>query len=722
MKTKLAALLSSAVIVALSACSENPSIHSETTKTVPEKQIEQHNPLLAEYTGPYGGVPAFDKMDLADLKPALEKGMALKLAEIEAIVNNPESANFENIIVALEKSGSDLSRVFRYWGVWSSNNNSPEFRAIQKEMVPKISAFNSSITGNEKLFAKVKAVYQSEELKGLTREEQRVTWLTYNSFARNGATLEGEAKARYAAINQEVAGLQTRFANNILADEENYVLFLNEEQLSGLSESLISAAANAAKALGKEGQYAITNSRSSMDPFLTYSDERALREKVWKTYYSRANNGDEYDNNALIKQILTLRDERVALLGYDNYSQWRLADRMAKNPENAMDLMKKVWPAAIARVDEEVADMQAMADAEGANFKIAPWDYRYYAEKVRKDKYSLDSDEVKQYLQLDNLREAMFYVAGRLFNFDFSPVPEGSVPVFHEDVKVWEVKDKNTGAHIGLWYLDPFGRKGKRSGAWATTYRSHTTFDGKKTVLSSNNSNFVKGSEGEPTLISWDDAETYFHEFGHALHFLSATVAYPTSHSGVRDYTEFQSQLLERWLTTDEVINNYLVHYKTGEPIPADLVAKIKKAATFNEGFKTTEYMASAIMDLLYHTTDPAKIEPQAFEKEQLTALGMPEEVVMRHRSTQFGHVFSSEGYSSGYYGYMWAEVLTSDAAEAFAEAPGGFYDKEVSKKLVDHLFSIRNAVDPAEAYRLFRGRDAKVEALMRDRGFPVTQ
>lgn len=722
MKTKLAALLSSAVIVALSACSENPTSKTQTTKALPEVTAEQQNPLLAEYAGPYGGVPAFDKMDLADLKPALEKGMALNLAEIEAIVNNPEPANFQNTIVALEKSGSDLSRVFSYWGIWSANKNSPEFRDIQKEMVPKISAFNSSITGNEKLFAKVKAVYQSDELKSLTDEEQRVTWLTYNSFARNGATLEGEAKARYAAINQEVAGLQTQFANNVLADEENYVLFLNDKQLSGLSESLVSAAASAAKGLGKEGQYAITNSRSSMDPFLTYSDERELREKVWKTYYSRANNGDEFDNNELIKKILTLRDERVALLGYDNYSQWRLEDRMAKNPENAMDLMKKVWPAAIARVDEEVADMQAIADVQGADFKIAPWDYRYYAEKVRKNKYSLDSDEVKQYLQLDKLREAMFYVAGRLFNFDFIPVPEGSVPVFHEDVKVWEVKDKTSGEHIGLWYLDPFGRKGKRSGAWATTYRSHTTFDGKKTVLSSNNSNFVKGTAGQPTLISWDDAETYFHEFGHALHFLSATVAYPTSHSGVRDYTEFQSQLLERWLTTDEVINNYLVHYKTGEPIPADLVAKIKKAATFNEGFKTTEYMASAIMDLLYHTTDPAKIEPQVFEKEQLTALGMPEEIVMRHRSTQFGHVFSGEGYSSGYYGYMWAEVLTSDAAEAFAEAPGGFYDKDVSKKLVDHLFSIRNAVDPAEAYRLFRGRDAKVEALMRDRGFPVTQ
>ena len=723
MNTKLAALLSSAVIVALSACTEPTTLtKTQTTPSISETELEQQNPLLAEFTGPYGGVPAFDKMDLADLKPALEKGMALNLADVDTIANNPEPANFQNTIVALEKSGSDLSRVFRYWGIWSSNKNSPEFRDIQKEMVPKISAFNSSITGNEKLFAKVKAIYQSEELKTLSREEQRVTLLTYNSFAGNGATLLGEAKARYAAINQEVAGLQTQFANNILADEENYVLFLNDGQLSGLSESLISAAANAAKDLGKEGQYAITNSRSSMDPFLTYSDERQLREMVWTTYYNRANNGDEFDNNELIIKILTLRDERVSLLGYDNYSQWRLEDRMAKDPKNAMDLMTKVWPAAIARVKEEVTDMQAIADAEGAKIKIEPWDYRYYAEKVRKDKYSLDSDEVKQYLQLDKLRDAMFYVAGRLFNFDFTPVPEGSVSVFHADVKVWEVKDKTSGEHIGLWYLDPFGRKGKRSGAWATTYRSHTTFDGKKTVLSSNNSNFVKGADGEPTLISWSDAETYFHEFGHALHFLSATVAYPTSHSGVRDYTEFQSQLLERWLTTDEVINNYLVHYKTGEPIPADLVTKIKKAATFNEGFKTTEYLASAIMDLLYHSTDPDLIKPQSFEKEQLTALGMPEEVVMRHRSTQFGHVFSSEGYSSSYYGYMWAEVLTSDAAEAFAEAPGGFYDKEISKKLVEHLFSIRNAMDPAEAYRLFRGRDANVEALMRDRGFPVNK
>ncbi|MEQ3651979.1 MAG: M3 family metallopeptidase [Glaciecola sp.] len=718
MKKVLLSLSAIAMALSLAGCSEQPAEQAKP-EIIEQQSIE--NVLLEQFAGPYGGVPAFESMSLADLKPALEKGMELNLAEIDAIANNPEPPTFENTIVAMERAGDELGRVFTYWGIWSSNISSPEFREIQKEMVPVISAFSSKITQNEKLFERVKAVYESDELKTLGTEEQRVTWLTYNGFARNGATLNAEDKKRYAEINQELASLQTQFSSNILADEENYVLYLNEDQLAGLPESFVKASAGMAESRGEVGKYAITNTRSSMDPFLTYSENRELREKVWRTYYSRGDNGDQFDNNELITQILALRHERIKLLGYDNYAQWRLEDRMAKTPERAMALMEKVWPAAIARVEEEVADMQAIADAEGADITIEPWDYRFYAEKVRKDKYSLDSDEVKQYLQLDKLREAMFYVAGRLFNFEFTPVPEGKVPVFHPDVKVWEVKDKTSGKLVGLWYLDPFARQGKRSGAWATTYRSYTTFDGEKTVLSSNNSNFVKGAEGEPTLISWDDAETYFHEFGHALHFLSADVKYPTSHSGVRDYTEFQSQLLERWLTTDEVINTYLVHYKTGEPIPQELVAKIKNASTFNEGFKTTEYMSSAIMDLLYHTTDPAKIEPDSFEREQLTRLGMPEEVVMRHRTTHFGHIFSSEGYASAYYGYMWAEVLTSDAAEAFAEAPGGFYDEEVGARLVKYLFSVRNAMDPAEAYRMFRGRDAKVEALMRDRGFPVT-
>jgi len=713
MRKFLSLLAGLALAATLAACSQSTT--EQTAAPASETNI-----LLAEWTGPYGGVPAFDKMDIADSKAAMEIAMARNLAELDAIANQSDAATFENTILAMEKTGEDLNRVYPYWGIWSANMSSPEFRVIQQEMAPKLAEFRSKISQNDKLFARVKAVYEGEQFKTLQPEQQRLVWLVYDGFASNGATLQGEARDRYAAINQRLAELQTQFSNNVLADEEAYVTYLDKNQLGGLPESIRAAAAAAATERNKAGLWAITNTRSSMDPFLTYSDDRGLRESVWRTYYSRGNNGDANDNNAIISEILKLRDERVALLGYDNYAQWQLQNRMAKTPEAAMALMEAVWPAAIARVKEEVADMQAIADAEHAGITIEPWDYRLYAEKVRKAKYDLDSNEVKQYLQLGKLREAMFFVAGEIFNFNFTPVPEGSVPVFHPDVKVWEVTDKDSGAHIGLWYLDPFARTGKRSGAWATSYRSHEAFNGKKTVLSSNNSNFVKGAPGEAVLISWDDAETYFHEFGHALHYLSSRVAYPTLNGGVRDYTEFQSQLLERWLTTDKVINQFLVHYQTGEPMPAELVAKIKKAATFNEGFKTTEYLASALMDMKFHTTDPANLDPQAFERETLAALNMPSEVVMRHRSTQFGHIFSGEGYSAGYYGYMWSEVLTSDAAEAFAEAPGGFYDQDVAKKLVDNLFAVRNAVDPAVAYRNFRGRDAKINALLRDRGFPV--
>ncbi|MGY3792944.1 M3 family metallopeptidase [Aquimarina sp. 433] len=693
----------------------------ESVENLQPETTDTENTLLKEWTGPYGGVPAFDKMKISDIKPALEKGIKLNLSDIDAITANQESPTFENTIVPFEKSGKELNRVFTYYGILSSNLSSPEFREIQKEMAPKLSDFRSKISQNKILFQRIKSVYDNSKKEPLEDDQQRVVQLIYEQFAMNGAELDEEKKKRYAAINKELSELYTNFSNNILADEEGYVTYLSKDQLGGLSDPLIKAYEKAANDRGKQNMYAVTNTRSSMDPFLKYSTERKLREQVWKNYYSRGDNGDEKDNNENIAKILQLRKERVGLLGYDNYADWRLQNRMAKNPENAMKLMNEVWPAAIARVKEEVSDMQAIANNNKDDITIEPWDYRYYAEKVRKQKYDLDSDEVKQYLQLDKLREAMFFVAGELFNYKFTPVPEGSVPVFHEDVHVWEVNDKSSGEHIGLWYLDPFARTGKRSGAWATTYRSHTTFDGKKTVLASNNSNFVKPAPGEPVLVSWDDAETFFHEFGHALHFFSSEVRYPTLNGGVRDYTEFQSQLLERWLATDKVINTYLVHFKTGEPMPKELVEKVKKAATFNQGFATTEYLASALMDMKFHLADPTNIDVDAFEKETLSELKMPKELVMRHRTPHFGHVFSGEGYATAYYGYMWADVLTADAAEAFAEAPNGFYDKDLAAKLVKYLFAPRNAMDPAEAYKLFRGREANIEALMRDRGFPVS-
>lgn len=703
--------------MAMASCMQeaNTSNEESTDPTV-------DNVLLQEWTGPYGGVPAFDQMTVDAVKPAMLRAMELNLADIDTIANNPEPPTFENTIEEMERAGEELDRASAYYGIFSSNMSSPEFREIQAELAPVFAEFRSKISQNEKLFQRIKAVYDASQESPLPDDQQRVVELTYKQFEMNGAELDEAKKERYAEINKELSSLYTSFSNNVLHDEENYVTYLTKDQLGGLSEGFIKSAAQIAADKGQEGKYAITNTRSSMDPFLTYSTERELRKQVWENYYSRGDNADEYDNNELIAEILRLRRERVELLGYENYARWRLQDRMAKTPENAMNLMMAVWPAAIARVEEEVADMQAIADKEGADITIEPWDYRYYAEKVRKEKYNLDSDEVKQYLQLDNLTDAMHYVAGRLFDYEFTPVPEGSVPVFHEDVKVWEVTDKTTGNNVGLWYLDPYAREGKRSGAWATTYRSYSNFDGKKNVLASNNSNFVKPAPGEALLVSWDDATTFFHEFGHALHFFASNVKYPTLDNGVRDYTEFQSQLLERWLSTDEVIDNYLVHSETGEPMPAELVAKIKKASTFNQGFSTTEYLASALMDMKLHLADPDSIDIDAFERRTLEQLAMPEELPMRHRTPHFGHVFSGEGYATAYYGYMWADVLTSDAVEAFAEAPGGFYDEELADKMVKFLFAPRNAIDPAEAYRLFRGRDAEIDALMRDRGFPVPE
>ncbi|MBT8394695.1 MAG: M3 family metallopeptidase, partial [Bacteroidia bacterium] len=489
-------------------------------------KLMSDNILLQEWTGPYNGVPAFDKMKVEDIKEVMQIGMELSLEDIDDIANNTEPANFENTIAAYERSGKELDRAYSYYGVLSSNVSTPEFRKIQSELAPELSEYRSKISQNEKLFQRIKTVYDASQKTPLEADQQRVVDLIYKRFEMSGSNLDSKKKKRYAAINKELSSLYTDFSNNVLHDEENYVTYLNINQLGGLSDSFIKSAAQIAIDKGSEGKFAIVNTRSSMDPFLTYSNERELRKQVWTNYYSRGDNGDEFDNNKIIEKILKLRKERVGLLGYENYADWRLQNRMAKNSKNVMELLNAVWPAAIARVKEEVADMQAIAKKD--KITIEPWDYRYYAEKVRKQKYDLDSDEVKQYMQLDKLTQALFFTASEIFNFDFKPVPEGSVPVFHEDVKVWEVTNKETGDHIGLWYLDPFARQGKRSGAWATTYRSHTTFDGKETVLGSNNSNFVKPAKGETALVSWDDAKTLFHEFGHAMHFFSSNVKYPT--------------------------------------------------------------------------------------------------------------------------------------------------------------------------------------------------
>lgn len=675
------------------------------------------NPVLAKWVGPYGGVPALDKVKNSDFKPALEKAMADNLAEIDQITASNEQPTFENTIAAMERSGKELDRAQTIYGIWSSVMSSEEFQPIERDMEPKLAAFADQITQNEKLFKRIESVYNSPEKNKLTAEQQRLVWLYYTNFVRAGAKLDVTSKARLSEINQKLAALFTDFSQNLLGDEmDNKLVLTSEAELAGLPQSLKDAAAAAGKT---PGTWVIRNTRSSIDPFLTYSDRRDLREKAWRMFVNRGDNGDKHDNNAIITQILQLRAERAKLLGFPTHAHWRLENSMAKTPEKAIELMEKVWTPAVARVHEEVKDMQALADKEGAKITIEPWDYRYYAEKVRKARYDLDQTEVKQYLQLEKLREGMFWVAGELFNFSFTPVTD--VPVNHPDVRVWEVKDKTSGKAIGLWYFDPYAREGKRSGAWMNAYRNQQRVDNEITTIVSNNSNFVKSNPGEPVLISWDDASTLFHEFGHALHGLCSNVTYPalSGTNVVRDYVEFPSQLLEHWLSTPEVLQRFAIHYKTGKAIPQSLVDRIEKAATFNEGFKTTEYLSSALIDMKLHTSTDPKIDPDGFERDMLTKLGMPKEIVMRHRTPQFGHIFSSDSYSAGYYSYLWADVITADAFEAFVEA-GSPYDKTVAKNLKDKIFSIGNTMDPGEAYRNFRGRDAKIDALMKDRGFPM--
>ena len=685
--------------------------------TAPEAKLQ--SPLLAPWSGPYGGVPPFEKVKVEDFKPALETGMAEALAEIDKVANDPAPPTFENTIVGLERSGRALDRVSNIFGIYSSTMATPEFQKVEEEMAPKLAAFADQITQNEKLFKRIAAVYDAREKGSLTPEQRRLVWLDYTNFVRAGARLDAAAKKRLSEINQRLASLYTKFSQNLLADETDYVLYLDKEaDLAGLPESLRSGAAAAAEQRGQKGKWAITNTRSSMEPFLTYAGRRDLREKVWRTYYSRGDHGDAHDNNAIITEVLKLRAERAKLLGYQTHAHWRLENTMARTPERAMQLMEAVWKPAVARVHEEVADMQAVADKEGAKIKIEPWDYRYYAEKVRKAKYDLDQNEVKPYLQLEKLREGMFWVAGQLFGFQFSPVTD--VPVYQPDMRVYKVTDP-AGKLVGLWYFDPYARPGKQSGAWMNAYRSQERFEKEITTIVSNNTNFVKGKPGEPILISWDDATALFHEFGHALHGLSSNVTYPSlaGTAVARDYVEFPSQLLEHWLSTPEVLNKFALHYQTGQPMPAALLEKIEKASRFNQGFATVEYLASALVDMKLHLAGDQTIDPDKFEKETLDALGMPSELVMRHRTPQFGHVFSGDGYSAGYYSYIWSDTLSADAWEAFTAA-GGAYDKAVAKRLRDDIFSIGNTVDPAEAYKNFRGREPGIAALMRKRGFPV--
>jgi len=676
--------------------------------------------LLEPWSGAHNGGPRFDLVRVEAFEPALAAAMASHRAEVAAIAADPAPPSFANTIAALEGAGRPMDRVLTIFGVYVSTLNDKPMQAVQKAMAPRLAAFEDEIVQNGPLFARVRAVYDARETSGLTSEQQRLTWVTYRAFARQGAALGPAGKSRMGEINQRLAALYTSFSQNELADEEGYSLTLTSEaDLAGLPAPMREGAAAAARAKGLASGWVITNTRSSMEPFLTYSSRRDLREKGWRLWTQRGDNGGAHDNNAIITEILSLRAEKASLLGYPTFAHWITDDQMAHTPDAAMALMMRVWAPAKARVAEEVADMQALADVEAPGEKIAAWDYRYYSEKVRKAKYDLDENEIKPYLQLEKLREGMFWAAGQLYGFEFVAVTD--LPVYHPDVRVFEVR--RGGAQVGLWYFDPYARPGKNSGAWMNQYRPQERFAGVVTPVVSNNANFVKAPAGAPVLVSWDDGVTMFHEFGHALHALNSGVTYPSLAGTrvVRDFVEFPSQLNERWLPTREVLTRFALHWRTGEPMPDALVAKIKQAHTFNKGFDTVEYLASAIVDMKAHLAGAAPIDPHAFEARTLAEIGMPSQIVMRHRLPHFGHIFAGAGYAAGYYDYLWADALTADAAEVFAEAPGGFYDHAAAKRLHDDIMSVGNTIDAGEAFRRFRGRDVSVDALMRDRGFPVT-
>jgi peptidyl-dipeptidase Dcp len=675
--------------------------------------------LLAPWAGPLGGVPPFDKVQAADFEPALNRAMTLGRAEIDAIAANPAPPTFENTLVALERAGAALDRVSTLFYVHVGTLSNPQLREVENTMEPRLSAYADETTQNATLYARIGAVMRAQPTPPLRPEQRRLTEVVQRRFALRGAALTPATKARIAELNRHLSIQYTRFRQNQLADEEKYLLLKTEAELEGLPSDLREAAAAAATAAGSPGQWLISNTRSSMEPFLTTSSRRDLREQGWRLWVGRGDNGDANDNKSVIVEILEARGERARLLGYPTHAHWIADDAMARTPDTALALMLRIWQPALARAREEIADMQALAarsgdrEAGGAPLRIQPWDYRYYAEKVRLQRYDFDSEALKPYLALDAMREAMFWAAGQLYGLQFKRLH--GLPVQHPDVTAYLVQRR--GRPVGLWYFDPYARVGKNSGAWMSEYRSQERLRRRLPIVS-NNANFIPGAKGKPVLISWDDAVTLFHEFGHALHGLLSDVTYPslagTSVKG--DFAEFPSQLNERWLRTPEVLNRFARHHSTQQPIPPDLLAAVDRSRYFNQGFATAEYLASAIYDMKIHLM-PTAPDPARFEREAMAEIGCPPEIVMRHRPTQFGHIFGGEGYSAGYYSYLWADVLTADAAEAFTQG-GGWYDKGVARRLQDEILRVGNSVPPEEAFRRFRGRDPDPDALLRARGF----
>jgi peptidyl-dipeptidase Dcp len=670
------------------------------------------NPLLSRFDTPFEA-PDFASISTSDFLPAFTEAMTRHLAEIDAIAANGETQTFANTIDALETAGEDLDRVGSVFWNLSGTMSTDDIRAIEREIGPRMAAHYTAITTNAALFARVNAIYEARDALGLTPEQTQALTKMHRGFVVGGAKLSPADKERFGAIRQRLATLTTQFSQNVLKDETDWTMQLAESDLAGLPAFLVSAAKAEAESRKMEG-YVITLTRSYVEPFLVFSQRRDLREKAFGAWTSRGDAGAT-DNKPLIREILMLRRELALLLGYRDFADYKLSDTMAKTSANAQKLLDDVWPAGKRKAEAERKGLLDLARADGI-WRMTPWDWRFYAERLRQKTFSLDEAQVKPYFQLENIIQAAFDCATKLFGLTFTPAPEA--PVYHPDVRPFEVKDA-AGMHVALFYADYFARPGKHSGAWMSAFREQQKLRRPVRPIITNVMNFVKPAEGKPALLSFDDARTLFHEFGHALHGMLSDVTYP-SLSGTsvpRDFVELPSQLYEHWLEQPEVLRRYAIHAETGEAMPEDLLKKLIAARNFDQGLATVEYCSSALVDLAFHTApDPAAIDVAAFEAETLRRIGMPDGMSMRHRSPHFGHVFAGEGYSAGYYSYLWSEVLDADAFEAFRET-GDVFDAGMANRLKTFIYAAGHTREPDEAYRLFRGRLPSVDALLTKRG-----
>ena len=672
------------------------------------------NPLLTDWTGPFG-LPPLGAIKPEHFRPAFDRALAAHRAEIDAISANPAAASFDNTIEALEKSGHDLDRVSNVFFVLAGADTGDAIEEVEREISPLLARHSNALYLDRALYARIAALYGRRDSLGLNAEQARVLDRYHTRFVRAGAALDKPAQDRLAAINERLASLGTQFGQNVLADEKAYALVLEEGDLAGLPDFARAAARAAAEERGAPGKYAITLARSSCESFLQFSSRRDLREKIFQAWIKRGENGGATDNHALIAETVGLRAERAKLLGFKTFADYRLDDQMAKTPQAARKLLDEVWGRARAKAAVECDALQKMIAQEGGNFALAPHDWRYYTEKLRKARYDLDEAEIKPYFQLDKMIDAAFETAHRLFGLSFTPV---EVSLYHPDARTWDVTEAD-GRHVGLFIGDYFARGSKHSGAWMTSLRDQEKLSGDMRPVILNVCNFSKPAEGEPALLSFDDARTLFHEFGHALHGLLSNVTYPllAGTSVSSDFVELPSQLYEHWLEVPEILQKYAHHARTGEPMPKALLDRLLATRTFNQGFATVEYTACALVDLDIHALpDAAKLDVSKFERDDLERIAMPAEIVMRHRLPHFQHLFSGGGYAAGYYSYMWSEVLDADAFEAFTET-GNAFDPATAQRLRDWIYSAGNLRDPAEAYKAFRGRLPAVDALLKKRG-----